>query len=96
MACCCCYCLVTKLCRTFCNPMDYSPPSSSVQGISRQEYCGGLSFPSSPEDLPNPGIEPASPAWAGGFFTTEPPGKLRALFRLRLLSFILLELRVIK
>ena len=33
----------------------------------------------SPGDLPNPGIAPTSlesPAWAGGFFTTEPPGKL--------------------
>ena len=36
----------------------------------------GLPFPS-PGDLPNPGIEPASPALAGGFFTTEPPGKPR-------------------
>ena len=26
-------------------------------------------------DLPGPGIEPMSPASAGGFFTTEPPGK---------------------
>ena len=26
-------------------------------------------------DLPGPGIEPVSPASAGGFFTTEPPGK---------------------
>ena len=29
-----------------------------------------------PGDLPDPGIEPMSPALAGGFFTTEPPGKL--------------------
>ena len=29
----------------------------------------------SPGDLPDPGIEPVSPALAGGFFTTEPPGK---------------------
>ena len=35
----------------------------------------GWSFPS-PEDLSNPGIEPMSPVLAGGFFTTEPPGKL--------------------
>ena len=28
-----------------------------------------------PEDLPDPEIQPASPALAGGFFTTEPPGK---------------------
>ena len=40
----------------------------------RQEYWNGL--PSlSIGDLPDPGIEPASPALAGGFFTTEPPGK---------------------
>ena len=42
--------------------------------FSRQEYCSGLPFPP-PGDLPDPGIEPASPALAGGFFTTEPPGK---------------------
>ena len=40
----------------------------------RQEYWSGLPFPS-PEDLPDPGIEPASPTLAGRFFTTEPPGK---------------------
>ena len=41
----------------------------------RQEYWNGLLFPS-PGHLPNPGSEPASPALAGRFFTTEPPGKL--------------------
>ena len=47
-------------------------------GFLRQEYWSGLSFPS-PEDLPDPGIPPASlvsPELAGGFFTTAPPGKL--------------------
>ena len=34
----------------------------------------GLPFPS-PGDLPDPGIEPGSPALADGFFTTELPGK---------------------
>ena len=43
-------------------------------GFSRQEHWSGLPF-SSPGDLPNPGIEPASPALAGGFYTTEPLGK---------------------
>ena len=38
----------------------------------RQEYWSGLPF-SSPGDLPDPGIEPASPALVGGLFTTEPP-----------------------
>ena len=42
--------------------------------FSRQEYWSGLPFPS-PENLPNPGIKPVSPALTGGFFTTEPPGK---------------------
>ena len=40
----------------------------------RQESWSGLPFPS-PGDLPNPGIEPTSPALAGGFLTTEPPEK---------------------
>ena len=43
-------------------------------GFSKQEYWSGLPFPS-PGDLPDLGIEPASPALAGGFFTAEPPGK---------------------
>ena len=49
-----------------------APPGSSVMGLPRQEYWSGLPFPS-PGDYP--GIEPASPTLAGGFFTTEPPGK---------------------
>ena len=55
-----------------CNHQD-----SLSMGFSRQEYWSGLPFPH-PEDLPNPGLEPASsrsPALAGGFFTPEPPGK---------------------
>jgi len=46
-------------------------------GFSRQGYWSGLPLPS-PGNLPDPGIEPtslASPALAGRFFTTEPPGK---------------------
>ena len=47
------------------------------RGFFRQEYWNGLPFPS-PGDHPDPGIEPMSPAapvLAGGFFTTQPPGK---------------------
>ena len=46
-------------------------------GFHRQEYRSGLPFPS-PRDLPDPEMEPASlasPELAGGFLTTEPPGK---------------------
>ena len=41
-------------------------------GFSRQEYWSGLPFPS-PGDLPDPEIEPASPALAREFFTTAAP-----------------------
>ena len=54
--------------------MDHSLPGSLFIDFSRQEDCSGLPFPP-PGDLPNPGIESESPALAGGFFTTEPPGK---------------------
>ena len=56
------------------DPMDSSPPGSSDQGISRQEYWRVLPFPS-PGDLPDSGIKPASRALADGFFTTETAGK---------------------
>ena len=42
--------------------------------FSRKEYWSELPF-SSPGDLSDPEIEPESPALAGGFFTTELPGK---------------------
>ena len=54
--------------------MDYSPPGSSVHGILQAIYWSGLPF-LSPGVHPDPGIEPRSPALAGGFFTTELPGK---------------------
>ena len=47
--------------------------------FSRQEYWSGLPFPS-PGDLPEPGMELTSPALAGKFFTTTPPGKLEYMF----------------
>ena len=50
----------------------YQAPLS--MGFLKQEYWSGLPFPS-PGDLPDPGIEPTFPALAGGFFTSEPPGK---------------------
>ena len=55
------------------DPMDCSPPGSSVNGISQARALEWLPF-LSPGDLPNPGIEPESPALAGRFFTTKPPG----------------------
>ena len=53
--------LCVQLRPTLHDPMDCSPPGSSVHGIFRQEYCNGLPV-LSPGNLPNPGIEPRSPA----------------------------------
>ena len=60
--------------QTLCNPMDCRLPGFPVHGISKEEYWSELLFPF-PGDLPDPGIEHASSALAGGFSTTEPPGK---------------------
>ena len=59
---------------TLCDPMGCSPPGCSVHGILQQEYLSKLPFPT-PGDLPNPVNELVSPALAGGFFTTAPPGE---------------------
>ena len=52
-------------------PVAHQSPLS--MGFSRQEYWSGLPFPS-PGDLPNPGIEPRSPAPQADALTCEPPG----------------------
>ena len=72
--CCCCCCLIAQSCPTLCDPIDCSPPGSSVHRVILQEHWSELLF-LSPGDLSNPGIRPASPALAGRFFTTESPGK---------------------
>jgi len=59
---CCFCCLVAKLWPTLCNPMDCSLPGSPLSmGFPRQEYWSGLPFPSL-GDLPDLGLEPASPS----------------------------------
>ena len=58
-------------------------------GFPSQEYWNGLPYPS-PGDLPDPGIEPMSPALTGGFFTTKLLGNTettsRGLLKPRLLG----------
>ena len=57
-------------------------------GFSRQEYWNGLPFPSS-GDLPDPGIEPASPALHADSLLSEPPGKPNISDNEQYLSFFL-------
>jgi len=74
-----CVCVhsIAQSCLTPCDPMNCSPPSSSVPGIFQAGILVRIPFPT-PGDIPQPGIEATSlesPALAGGFYTTEPPGK---------------------
>ena len=65
---------VTQSCPTLCDRMDCSRQAPLSVALSRQEYWSGLPFPP-PGDPPNPVTKPVSPVLAGGFFTTELPGK---------------------
>ena len=74
-----CTCVFSNsVCLTLCDPMDCSPPGSSVHGIFflRQEYWGDL--PCSPMSLPprDRTTSPVSPALASEFFTSWATGKL--------------------
>ena len=57
----------------FVTPQTVAYQAPLSMGLSRQEYWSGLPF-CSPGDLPDPGIEPTSPALANRFFTAKPPG----------------------
>ena len=66
--------LITQLCPTLCDSMDYSPPGSSVRGILQARILEWVPFPS-PWDLPDPGIEPMSPALQADALPSELRGK---------------------
>ena len=71
-----CVCALSRV-RLFMTPWTVTRQVHLSMEFSRQEYQSELPFPS-PGDLPDSGIEPVSlvsPALAGRFFTTEPPGK---------------------
>ena len=56
--------------RLLVTPWTIARQAPLSMGFSRQEHWSGLPVPS-PGDLPGSGIEPESPALAGGFFTTR-------------------------
>ena len=58
--------------RLFATPWTVAHQAPLSMGFSRQEYWGGLPFPS-PGDLPDPGIKSRSPALQADTLTSEPP-----------------------
>ena len=58
----------------FATPWTAAHQAPQSMEFSRQEYWSGLPFPF-PGDLPNPGIEPRSPALQADTLLSEPPGK---------------------
>ena len=63
------YCLVAKLCPTLCNPMDCSPPGSSVHGILQERTLEWVAISSSRRSS-RPRDQTCISCVAGGFFTT--------------------------
>ena len=61
--------------RLFATPWTVAYQAPLSVGFSRQEYWSGLPFPS-PGALPNPGIEPRSPALQADALPSEPSGVL--------------------
>ena len=65
--------LVTKSCSALVTPQTVACQVPLSMGFSRQEYWSGLPFPSA-RDLPDPGIEPGSPALQADSLPSEPQG----------------------
>ena len=71
--------LVTQSCLTLCNPTDYSLPGSSIPEILQVRMLEWAAILFS-RDLPNPGIEPGSPALQADSLLSEPPGKTEYMY----------------
>ena len=65
----------------FATPWTIAHQASLSMGFSRQESWSGLPFPS-PVDLPDPRIEPGSPALQADALSSEPPGKQKLTLKL--------------
>ena len=67
-------CLVIQLCPTLCDPMDCSPPGSSVHGILQVRILEWIALPSS-RGSSQPRGRTRSPALQADSLSSEPPGK---------------------
>ena len=86
---CVCVYACPQSCLTLCGPVDCCPPGFSGHGISQTRISEQVAS-SIPGDLLNSWIKPeslVSPALAGWFFTTAPPGKAKPVLDIYLLSF---------
>ena len=70
----CCCRLIAQSCLTLCDPLDCSPPGSSVHGILQARILAWVAMPSPPGDLPDQGIKPGSPALQGDFLLLSHQG----------------------
>ena len=85
--------LVAKSCPTLAIPWTVACQAPLSMGFSRQEYWNGLPFPF-PGDLPDPGIEPGSPALQADSLLTELWGKPHTMISICFIS-MLLFLRIV-
>ena len=71
-----------RSCCNLCDPMDRSPPGSSVLGVRQARALQCTATPSS-QVLPNQGLSPGliSLALAGGLFATSTPGRPNSLYK---------------
>ena len=69
--------LTTQSCPALCDRLDYSPPRASVHGILQARILERVAISCS-RDLPNPGIEPRSPALKAVHYYLSHQGSLRA------------------
>jgi len=65
---------VAQSCLTLCDPVDCSPPGSSIHGIHQARILEWVAISFS-RGLPNPGIKHRSPTLQADALTSEPPGK---------------------
>ena len=66
-------------CQTLCDPMDHSPPGSSVRGIFQARILEWVAIPFSRGSF-QPRDQICVSYIAGQFFTVEPPGKPRSFY----------------
>ena len=79
--------LITQSCPTFCDPMDYSLPGSSVPGIFQARILEWVASPFS-RGSSWPRDQTHVSCIGRWFFTAEPPGKPHSVIVVQLLSYV--------